>query len=596
MTRPLGRFRRSLFQKYFVALFAAVVVPLLANGGIEAWFGYRDQRAQLNELLGVEARAAAATIQNFIEGIRDQLGWMVQLPWTAGAEERQRVDALRLLRQMPAIVSLDLVDGQGKERLHVSRVGLNRVGSGTDRSQESAVAGARAARVWYGPVTYYRGSEPFMTVAVTGNRAAVGVAVAEINLKLIWDVISAIRVGKTGQAFVLDGSGRLIAHPDISLVLRGADDDAAKPLQKMRAAVQAAAGEATTGPDAAGVTIMAAMAPVPGVDWSVIVKQPLAEAFGPIYASLWRTAGLLLLGAGFAGALAFWLARRMTGPIRLLEEGTERIGAGQFDYHIAIATGDEFGRLAARFNEMAGELRVSQERSERINRLKRFLAPQVAELVDRVGDDGILDGQRVEMVAVFGDLRGFTAFSAKADPEEVMAVLGAYYEALGAVIARHEATLTSLSGDGLMVLVNAPIPCLDDPALRGVRLAIEMQDAAQALIVGWRSRGHAIGFGVGLALGPATVGRIDTGSRLDYTAIGNVVNLASRLCAAAEDGQILIDPSLAERVGDVAPVTKLGKRALKGFDSEVPVFSIAPYSHPDVPERRALLSSSPKRP
>src|SRR5829696_2537012 len=141
------------------------------------------------------------------------------------------------------------------------------------------------------------------------------------------------------------------------------------PIQKMRAPVQAAAGEATTGPDAAGVTIMAAMAPVPGVDWSVIVKQPLAEAFGPIYASLWRTAGLLLLGAGFAGALAFWLARRMTGPIRLLEEGTERIGAGQFDYRIAIATGDEFGRLAARFNEMAGELRVSQERSERINRL-----------------------------------------------------------------------------------------------------------------------------------------------------------------------------------------------------------------------------------
>jgi HAMP domain-containing protein len=282
-----------------------------------------------------------------------------------------------------------------------------------------------------------------MTIGVAGNRAAVGVAIAEINLKLIWDVISAIRVGRTGQAFVLDGPGRLIAHPDISLVLRGADEAAAKPLQGLRGAIQAASGEAATGPDAAGITVMAAMAPVPGVDWTVVVKQPLTEAFGPIYQALWRTGGLLFLGAVFAGALAYWLARRMIGPIRLLEEGAERIGAGQFDHRILIASSDEFGRLATRFNGMAAELKISQERSERINRLKRFLAPQVAELVDRVGDDGVLDGQRTEVVAVFGDLRGFTAFSSHAEPEAVMAVLSEYYEALGAVISRHQATLTS---------------------------------------------------------------------------------------------------------------------------------------------------------
>ena len=573
MTDPPVPLRGSLFRKYFLALFAAVVVPLLAAGASEAWFGYRDKRAHLNDLLGAEARLAASKIQNFMEDIREQLGWTVQLPWADGPDERRRIDALRLLRQVPAIVSLTLVDASGRERLYVSRVGLNRTESGADRSGDPAVVGARAARVWYGPVTFHRNSEPFMTVAVAGNRAAVGVAAAEINLKLIWDVVAAIRVGRSGQAFVLDRPGRLIAHPDISLVLRGADDPAAEPLQALRDAILAQGG-AATGRDAVGRMVMAGMAPVPGVDWSVLVHQPVAEAFGPIYAALWRTGGLLLAGALFAGALAYWLAGRMTGPIRLLEDGAERIGAGRFDHRIAITTGDELGRLAARFNQMAGELAISQERSERINRLRRFLAPQVAELVDRTGDDGVLDGQRVEVVVVFGDLRGFTAFSAHAEPDTIMGVLSGYYEALGAVVARHGATLTNFSGDGMMVLVNAPVPC-PDPALQAIRMAVEMQTAAQALIAGWRARGHALGFGIGLAMGPATVGRIGSESRLDYTAIGNVVNLAARLCSSAKDGQILVDPVAAAAVRGRTPLVALGMRPLRGYDEQIEVFAVA---------------------
>jgi len=562
---PPIRTRRSLFRKYFIALFAAVVVPLLVNGASEAWFGYRDQRAQLDGLLGAEARSAAGKIGGFIDGIRDQLGWMVQLPWSAAAEERQRIDALRLLRQVPAIMSLTLVDGTGIERLHVSRVGLNRIGGGADRSGEPAVIGARAARAWYGPVTYYRGSEPFMTIAIAGNRAAVGVAVADINLKLIWDVVSAIRVGRSGQAFVLDRQGRLIAHPDISLVLRGADDASAKPLQELRAAILSAGGAATTGTDATGRTVVGAMASVPGVDWSVLVEQPLAEAFAPINAALWRTAALLLAGAALAAALAYWLARRASGPIRLLEQGVEQIGAGQFDHRIDMRTGDEFEHLASRFNEMAGELAVSQERSERINQLKRFLAPQVAELVGSGADSSLLDSQRREVVAVFCDLRGFTAFSAKAGPDEIMGVLGEYYEALGAILTRYGATQTSFLGDGMMLLMGAPLPC-PDPALSAARMALEMQEAVQALIAGWRRRGYAIGFGMGLAQGEATIGRIGYEGRLDYTAIGSVVNLASRLCAAAKDGEILADATVAAAVRPLLAVEDLGTLPLKGVD------------------------------
>jgi adenylate cyclase len=373
---------------------------------------------------------------------------------------------------------------------------------------------------------------------------------------------------------VLDRPGRLIADPDISLVLRGADDPAAKPLQALRAAILAEGGAAATGQDATGRMVMAALAPVPGVDWTVLVHQPIAEAFGPIYAALWRTAALLLAGALFAAVLAYWLAGRMTGPIRLLEDGARRIGAGQFDHRIAIATGDELGRLAAGFNRMAGELALSQERSERIDRLKRFLAPQVAELVERAGDDSVLDGQRLEVVVVFGDLRGFTAFSAHAEPDTIMGVVGAYYEALGAIVARHGATLTNFTGDGIMVLVNAPVPC-PDPALVAIRMAGEMQAAVQSLVAAWRGRGHALGFGVGVAMGPATVGRIGSESRLDYTAIGSVVNLASRLCSVAQDGQILVDATAAAAVRGRLPLAPLGTRPLKGFDEQVAVFALA---------------------
>src|SRR5918995_1097688 len=182
----------------------------------------------------------------------------------------------------------------------------------------------------------------------------------------------------------------------------------------------------------------------------------------------------------------------MTEPIRLLEKGTERIGAGQFDHRIEIRTGDELQRLGDSFNAMAAELAVSQERQERIAKLKRFLAPQVAELVDRKGDDSVLEGRRTEVVAVFCDLRGFTGFSARAVPEEVMSVLSEYYEALGRVITEYAATLISFSGDGLMVLVNAPVP-VEEPALRAVDLAVEMQKSVQGLIAGWRSRGYQVG-------------------------------------------------------------------------------------------------------
>jgi len=565
---------RGLFQKYLLVLFMAVATPLAVSGAVEAWFGYRDQQARLDQLLGVQATSAAAEIHDFIYGITNQLGWLVQVPWSDEPDEQRRTEALRLFRQAPAIVSLALLDNNGLERLYISRIGLNRIESRTDRSADPAVAGARSARTWFSDVGYHRGSEPHLTVAVVGNRAAVGMVIAEVNLKLIWDVISAIKVGKTGFAFVLDRPGRLIAHPDISLVLRGAEEATSRPFRAVRDAIGPAGAGFATSRDARGRQVAAVAAPVAGPDWTVIVEQPLAEAYGPIYAALWRTAALLAAGTMFAALLAYALAHRLTEPIRVLEEGTQRIGAGAFDHRISIETGDEFQHLANSFNKMAAELALAQQHQERIAKLKRFLAPQVADLVDRAGDDSVLDGRRAEVVVIFCDLRGFTAFSAALAPEEVMSVLSEYYQVLGRAITQFAATLISFSGDGLMVLVNAPVP-VEDPALRAADLAVEMQKGVQRLIANWRSRGYQVGFGVGLASGVATVGRIGYENRLDYTAIGSVVNLAARLCASAADREILIDAEVAERVRGKRALAELGGRQIKGFDEAIPVFGIS---------------------
>jgi adenylate cyclase len=576
MTWGAGRRGRSLFWKYFATIFAAVVAPLLIAGGTEAWLGYRDERARLNDILNAEARLAAVKIEDFLDGIREQLRWTVQLPWSEESGERHRLDALGLLRQVPAVESLTLVDAAGRERLFVSRIGLNRIDGRADLLLRPAVQAARANGSWFGPVRFQGGSEPFMMIAVAGNRSSVGVALAEVNLKLIWEVISGIKVGRTGDAFVLDDPGRLIAHPNINLVLR-ADEAGQRPFQALRGAILDRPGEAATGRDVAGETVLAAMASIPSVDWSVIVKQPLAEAFGPLYGALLRTAVLLVGGALLAAGLAWWLAQRMIGPIRLLEDGVTRIGAGQFDHRIELRTGDEFERLASRFNEMAAELKVSQERSQRIERLKRFMAPQVAELVDRTGEDSVLDGRRVELVVVFCDLRDFTAFSVRADTDTVITVLRRYYGVLERAVNAYEGALIRFSGDGAMVLLNAPVS-VPDPALRAVAMASDMQREVQELLAGWRTLEGRLGFGVGIAMGPATVGGIGSKGRLDYTAVGNVVNLASRLCDSAQDNQILVDRVAAQAIGAAVPLVPLEALDLKGLDQPVPVFAVSPQA------------------
>jgi adenylate cyclase len=210
---------------------------------------------------------------------------------------------------------------------------------------------------------------------------------------------------------------------------------------------------------------------------------------------------------------------------------------------------------------------------ERIGRLKRFLAPQIVETIVSSGGETILDHHRRDIVVLFCDMRGFTAFAETAEPEDVMAVLGEYHDALGPLIHRYEGTLDRFAGDGLIVFFNDPVPC-SDPALRAVRLAVAMRGAVASLAPSWAARGHEIGFGVAVAQGYATIGRIGFADRFDYSAIGTVTNLAARLCDEARDGQILVTRRIAAAIDNLAEFAPLGDLTLKGLSRPVAVSNV----------------------
>jgi class 3 adenylate cyclase/CheY-like chemotaxis protein len=231
----------------------------------------------------------------------------------------------------------------------------------------------------------------------------------------------------------------------------------------------------------------------------------------------------------------------------------------------------------AEWNETL-EARVATQVEElaRMARLRRFLSPTLAEVVMERGDS-VLESHRRELAVLFADLRGWTDFSAATEPEEVMSVVGSYHAAMGELISKYDATVGWFAGDGLMVWFNDPIPC-DDPAERAVRMAVEMREAMSTLTAAWRKRGHELDFSTGVALGYATIGRIGFDGRYDYGAVGSVLNLASRLCDAAEPGQIVVSQRVLAEVEEFVEAKPLGKLELKGFGKPVEAFAVAAAS------------------
>src|SRR3989441_5659818 len=364
---PGGR----LFRKYVIVFAGLVSGALLVSGVTEIYFSYRETREALVALQREKALSVASRIEGFIKEIERQIGWTTQpqLGAPSAAMYQRRVDYLRLLRQALMITEISHLDGEGREQLRVSRLAMDVAGSQTDFSREPEFVEAKAGKVYHGPVYFRKESEPYMTIAMAGSGQGAGVTVAQVNLKFIWDVVSQIKIGKAGHAFVLDGQGVLIAHPDISLVLQKTTFAGLDQVKAALAGGRPAPGEpreqVTMARDLKGRSVMTAYATIAPLRWSVFVEQPLGEAFETLYASIQRTIGLLALGVLLAVAASLLLARRVVTPLQALHGVAARIGAGELDQRIDVRTGDEVEALADQFNSMAAQLKESYAGLER---------------------------------------------------------------------------------------------------------------------------------------------------------------------------------------------------------------------------------------
>src|SRR5438270_1246407 len=368
--RPRGR----LFRKYVLLSVGLVSLVLLLNSALDFWFSYEGNKAALFRIQQEKAGSAARRIEQFVDEIERQLGWTTAPQWAASPIDQRKFDYVRLLRQVPAITELIQLDDTGKEQLKVSRLAMDVVGSEKDYSGSPSFIEARQHRVWFSSVYFRKESEPYMTVALARTGRNAGVTVAEVNLKLIWDVVTGLKIGQSGYAYVVDRDGRLIAHPDISLVLRNTDLAALPQVAAAHAEAPSPPSPASGGglgwgrpADQAvmvakgidGKPVLTAHAAIAPLGWTVFVELPLSEALAPLYGSMLRTGALLALALVLATLAALLLARRMTVPIRELQAGAARIGAGQLDRHIDIHTGDELEDLAGDFNRMAADLQKS---------------------------------------------------------------------------------------------------------------------------------------------------------------------------------------------------------------------------------------------
>ena len=448
--------RRRLFWKYVIFFSLLVTVALLASGLIEIYFSYQESKDVLSALQREKAQAAAVRIESFITEIERQMGWVTQPRAVAAAPlEQRRFDFYRLQRQVPAITEISYIDPAGREQVRVSRLAMDVFGSQADLSADPRFTEARARRLYRGPVYFRKESEPYMAIAIAEGGQGGGVTAAEVNLKFIWDVVSQIKVGKAGQAFVVDGQGALIAHPDISLVLQKTD---LARLDHVRVALTPSTTPGAAW-DAAAVArnlkdqrVLTAHVTIPSLRWTVFVEQPLEEAFAPLEASVRRTALLELVGIVLSVIVSLILARTMVKPIRALQAGAAQFGEGNLTGRIAVRTGDELEGLAEQFNSMASKLQESyagleRKVEERTHELSEALEQQTA---------------TAEVLRVISS-----------SPTDLQPVMDAVAENAARLCDASDAQIFRIEGDALVrVAGQGDVPIAPTPALEALQQRI----------------------------------------------------------------------------------------------------------------------------
>lgn len=393
----------------------------------------------------------------------------------------------------------------------------------------------------------------------------------------------------------------------------------------LQEAVQGTRGDGVV-TDYLGNEVLAVWRYQPAFGWGVVVKIDTAEAFSPIM--ILRTNSFIIAAiAMLLVVLAAWLvSRSISNPIRSLTQSARVIARGDLLHKASVPTSDEIGELAGAFNTMTTQVRERSEelasantelltyqgsleaqvdtrtaelarandkvrewgkkleervqeqvaQLDRLGRLKGFFSPQLAESILSGGGEDLLKTHRREVVVVFLDLRGFTAFTDSFEPEEVMAVLGEYHHVMGQLVVAHEGTIERFAGDGLMIFFNDPVT-LDNPAANAVQMALAMQEQFVPLRAAWKKRGYDLDLGIGIAQGYATLGAIGFEGRWDYACIGSVTNLAARLCDEARGGQIITSKKALARIEGMTQVEEQADLILKGIVKPVQALNVTGF-------------------
>jgi signal transduction histidine kinase len=416
-----GRRRGRLVRHYFATSLVLIGGGLIVSGLVELYFSYHDTRDHIALLQQEMASGAAFRIEQFILGIERGMRATAKSRDMAveGLSPKYRFELERLLLISPSITELTAIDAEGFDRVQVARFKRTfpkKQDQIMHHRSSPAFQTALQGKTYFGPVYFVRGSEPYIGLAVSIEqlpRNVIGVLRAEVDLRYVGEVISAVKAGNSGYAYVVTRSGELIAHPDISLVLqrtRLAD------LNQVKSAFQSTQGALKPKPLVAlnlqGQRVFSSSAAIPALEWAVIVERPVSEAYESLYAAMLRKYGLLLVGLGVALLASIYVARRVVRPLQTLRLGAQRIGAGDLDFRLAVKTGDEIELLAEEFNRMVEKLKASYDTLERQvqNRTRELSAlydvtaaasqslevkPVLQEVIKKISDVFHLDATRI---------------------------------------------------------------------------------------------------------------------------------------------------------------------------------------------------------
>jgi signal transduction histidine kinase len=399
---------RSISTRYWLIISLLLGLLLVGAGASDIWFAYRENIERISQIQRAEAKAADGRILDYLRDIETQIKDVAQIAWIPALTDQDRLDEFhRLLKIVPAILELRSIGPNLAELLYVSRVKPDRVNSNLDLASDVAPILNGDTPVAYG-ATYFRGiSEPYLTLAVRfGASPSQQIVLAELNLKFVTDVIRELEIGKTGKAYVIDRNNRLIAHPNLSLVLANTDLSTLPQVKSVRAALakpQAGPLPTVWARSPEGEDVLTSAVSVPSADWLIFVEQPRREVLEPVTASVYRSVVVFLIGLAVAFAASRLLARALTRPILQLRQGAARLAGGDLDARINVRTGDEVEALAEGFNQMAAKLKESYAGLEaKVESRTRELAATRDQVQQQAQELEVLNAELTERVDELG--------------------------------------------------------------------------------------------------------------------------------------------------------------------------------------------------